>query len=379
MTKIKSLSLILFLVFGYFLGQTIIKQAAFFTKNKQVLKALGIHQTETIGFLPYWLVATAQSDYSSYLSNISYFGLAVDGDGTIYQKSEPGYQKLTDATLNQKLTLARQKGLTTSLVLYAADTTAIDEIITHPDLAAKNLLAAVLPIMQQYHYTDLNIDLETLRVATPAEQQAFTQFLTLVSQNIKTNDGYTLTICLPVPAFSYDTIISPQQIQPLVDRVVVMTYDYYYRGSAITGPTAPYDEVKSALNSALATFRSSQIILGLPLYSYTWETLKNIPGSPIIPGSGQTLTAIQSQELLANCSNCQSTANPQTLETAVVYPDEASGSFHQTSIPSDTNFAAKIDLVKTYNLAGVAFWALGYEPINYLSPFSSLKSYSWLD
>lgn len=360
---------------SYYLSPLFIPQEA---ESIEMTKA---HHIDIIGFLPYWLLDTANDDYSPYLTNISYFGLAVDGDGSIYKKSEaqesePGYYKFISSDLNQRLSQARDRGLETSLLIYAADNDAIDEMILHPTESAENLISELIPMMKEYGYNDLNVDLETLRLATVEEQQAFTQFLKIVSERVK-DENFTLTICLPVMAFSYDTIIDPISIQPLVDKIVIMTYDYFYRGSFYTGPNAPVDEVESALQSVLASFESTQVILGIPLYSYQWETLSDATGSATIPDSGVTLSQIKLTKLLVDCPDCQYQTDEKTSETAVIYPDLETGSYFQTYMPDESYYSKKIELVKKYHLAGVAFWALGYENEANLIPFIELKNYSW--
>jgi len=331
-----------------------------------------------IGFLPYWLMSTSEDDYSDYLTNLTYFGLAVDGDGSIYKTEEPGYAKIDSSDLEAKLTTAKEDGMETSLLLYAADDTAIDELIENPESAAENLVSEIIPIMKEYGYTDLDVDLETLRVATKEEQLAFTSFLNIVSREIK-KEGYSLTICLPVAAFSYDTIISPIQIQSLVDKVVIMTYDFFYRGTNYAGPNAPLNEIEPLIDSVLVTFKSEQIILGMPLYGYTWETLKSEDGAAIIPSSGETLTQKELVDLLADCSDCKTETNSETGETFLYYEDEDTGSYHVTYYPSEEGVAEKIDLIKNHNLGGMAFWALGYENETYLNQFKELKNYYWQD
>ena len=384
-SKLKYLLVLLVLVvslFGSYYFTNHLTTIFCFRENKTLAKNFGVHKTNVIGFLPYWLINNASADYSKNLTNLTYFGLAVSGDGTILKKSnsetEPGWAKFDSSDLKTKLTTAKKRGLETSLLLYAADSTSIDEMIKNPETAGKNLATEIIPLMKNNKYTDLDIDLETLRVAKPDEQIAFTKFLKIVSETIKENN-FTLTICLPVGAFSYDTIISPIQIQPLVDRVVIMTYDYFYRGSVYAGPNAPLDEVESVMKSALTTFKSEQIVLGIPLYGYTWETLTDTPGTAIIPSSGETFTQKELVKLLTDCSECKTVKNDKTTETTVSYLDKDTGSYHMTYYSDSNNFKEKIALVKKYNLGGVAFWALGYEPENYLSPFKSLKNYYWQD
>jgi spore germination protein YaaH len=84
-------------------------------------------------------------------------------------------------------------------------------------------------------------------------------------------------------------------------------------------------------------------------------------------------------KLLSGCLDCQTTTNDKTAETTVSYADKETGSYHLTYYSDENSFKEKMALVKKYNLGGVAFWALGYESENYLSPFKSLKKYSWQD
>jgi hypothetical protein len=67
-----------------------------------------------IGFLPYWLLDTASSDYSKYITALAYFGLRVDQNGNIQkllnpQQEEPGWNALRSGKLDSFFSNALKK------------------------------------------------------------------------------------------------------------------------------------------------------------------------------------------------------------------------------------------------------------------------------
>src|SRR3972149_9172515 len=57
---------------------------------KESVGVIGLKQHRSIGFMPYWLLDKADKDYSGYLSEMTYFSLTVNPDGTIQKYTQPG-------------------------------------------------------------------------------------------------------------------------------------------------------------------------------------------------------------------------------------------------------------------------------------------------
>src|SRR4051812_24854199 len=78
---------------------------------------------QVIGFLPFWLLSKAQTDYSSYINTLTYFGLTVDSDGSVLKEtapgeSEPGWYTLKSGKADPYLKSARDNGVKLSLLIF---------------------------------------------------------------------------------------------------------------------------------------------------------------------------------------------------------------------------------------------------------------------
>lgn len=305
-----------------------------------------------IGFLPYWLLDKADKNYDQYFTNLSYFSLTIAADGSIKKFDKPGELEPGWNALNS-LDIKNAKELTIFSSTFSSD------------MNAATLAAELFPIMTAHNFTNLNLDIEDVSPASPEAQIIFTEFVKTLKQNIP----WPLSIDVSPTDLIQDRLIKLESIEPYVDKIILMTYDYHYSGSLVTGPVAPvggfdktaeYD-VESAIKIALNTLPKEKIILGVPLYGYEWETLTPDARAAILPGSGQ----VASNQRMATLS---ADFDQETAENHAVYFDDSTQTYHQIFFPTEKSVQAKIDLVKKYQLAGLAFWAVGYDGATILQP-----------
>lgn len=344
---------------------------------------LGIRKPRIVGFLPYWLLSKTQQSYGSFLTNLTYFGLVVDTDGTLVKlasptEEEPGWTALKGKPLNQLLSRAWWTGTSRSLVVHQSDEASISALLTDPQAHAKNLVDDVGPLMKKYGFRDLNLDIESFQEATPASQQLFTNFIQTVKQELVKRKLGTLTVDISVATLVKSFLADPVTIGSIADYVVLMAYDYHYLGSYLAGPVAPIGgapdvreyEVETALKVAVRKIPKQKILLGIPLYGYQWETISERTGAPVIPRGGSTASNRRVEELLKMCAQCTKTIDPFSKEPVVRYPESAY--FNQIYYEDQASLAEKIGLAQAYDIGGVALWALGYESDRMLD---SLKAY----
>ncbi len=379
-------------VLGYFGGTLALHYLPKLTSNSEALLQLeGMRRPIIQGYLPYWLIDKSATDYSSTLTDIAYFGLIVNGDGTIVtqtnpNETEPGWLALSKDNLKTKLNNAEASGVNRSLLLQSGDENAITKLITDPVAHAKVLMSQVEPIMDNHRFKDITIDIESSRQATESEQQQFTLFVKTLSMLAHEHNRGNVYIDIPVYAYLKPTIYDPARLPSTVDYVVLMAYDYHYRSSYVVGPVAPIDggqvawenDVDKAVKMALTTMKPEQLLLGVPLYGYEWETMTATAGAPIIPASGVTASNQRINDLLQSCTNCTVDRNPLSQELEIAYFDQTTQSFHQIAIGDKQTMESKVALAKKYKLAGVALWALGYEDSQLLSPLADYKDYRWI-
>lgn len=338
-------------------------------------------QNKVIGFLMYSLLSRARADYAGEITTLSYFGLTLDIDGTIRKlnsdvESEPGWHALSSGAVDTFLYRAKAKGIELSLVVFSGNNDDIEAMLENPVTNARNLTDDVLPVMDKYGFTNLNLDIEATREASPEAQKNFIQFARMVRDDLRDHKK-TLTIDVTtLDVINERTLIRPQEVAKIADSVILMAYDYHSTGSSVTGPVAPlqgagtvseYDAV-SAVQNALHSIPKEKLYLGVPLYGYEWETLGNVPRSAIIPNTGYAASNRRAEKLLSECASCSAEFDEIDSESYVVYSDPATNTYHQLFYPTEQSTKQKVALAETNNLAGLALWALGYEGDSILKP-----------
>ncbi|NMB56873.1 hypothetical protein GYA19_02970 [Candidatus Beckwithbacteria bacterium] len=353
--------------------------------NKKTIQ-IEIPQKQIIGFLPYWLIDKAKADYSEYITTLTYFGLTINKDGTIMKKTnpqetEPGWNDLQKGKLDSIFKTAKEKKLKLSLLVFSGNHDSINELISKPEEHAHNLTQEVIPIMQQYGFTDLNLDIESIKQASESARLNFTQFAQVIKQDLDKAQIGSLTIDITGSDLIKQNLINPQSIVSIADYVVLMGYDYHYMGSFVTGAVAPlagaetsleYD-VQTAVGKMEQIMPVSKIILGLPLYGYEWETINENPNSAVIPSSGLTASNQRIEDFLSKCSSCSAQRNFLTQESSLIYKDQQTGTYHQMFYPDEISTTAKVNFAKEQDLGGLALWALGYEGRTILEPLKDYK------
>ncbi len=379
---------------GIFFGFFIIRYAQFFlpknnTTVNRISSFLGLENHQVIGFLPYWLISKATRDYTKDITTLTYFGLTISPDGTIKKLSQPGeedpgWRTLHAGLVNPFFQTAKKNNIQLSLLIFSGNEDTIGQLVADPVTHADNLINEVFPIMKQYGFSDLNLDIESVKIASDSARENFTTFVKEVKKKLDQQNLGTLTVDASPIVLIKNYLINLWDISQQADSIVLMTYDFHYPGSFVTGPVAPiggggvdseYD-TKISILEALNVIPADKILLGLPLYGYEWETIGNSPRSAVLPASGIVASNARVEDLLKNCASCSAQIDPSAQESYLVYKDTETGTYHQIFYPDVTETSKKIELVNQYNLGGVALWALGYEGDTILNPVAAYRSFN---
>lgn len=377
---------ILFLI-GASLGLLIGYLILYFTpSNSLPHQALFPQKGEVIGFLPFSLLSRASDDYTKEITTLAYFALTVDTDGTILklnnpQEEEPGWYALHSGKVSPFLSAAKKNNISLSLVMFMGNNAKIDALMSDPIPHAKNLTKEVIPLMKQYDFTNLNIDIESTKEATPSAQAHFIQFVKTIKKDLTDAKVGTLTIDISTLDVIRHDLIKPRDIAPIADSIVLMAYDFHSTVSSVTGAVAPLSgagidaeyDVTSALQKALDQVPPQKLVLGVPLYGYEWEALSPSPRSAIIPRTGTTLSARRAESVLAGCSTCSAEFDSTAQEDHISYKDSETGAYYQLFYPNDDSTLSKITLARNTKLKGLALWALGYEGSTTMDPLTAYK------
>ncbi|HOJ77381.1 MAG TPA: glycosyl hydrolase family 18 protein [Bacillota bacterium] len=205
----------------------------------------------------------------------------------------------------------------------------------------------ILKLLLEKGYQGVNIDFENVPAGYRSHLTAFFRELAAVLQ------PRGLLVTASVPAKTYDDQKSPHSgafdfpaLAPYLDQVMIMAYDQHYSGGP-PGPVASYPWVERVINYTLKSFPANKVVLGLAGYGYDWTNHS---------GKARNYNAIQ--EIIKKYN-----VSPKWhSEYKVPYFQYKSwGTTHQVWYENSHSTAAKMTLVKKYNLRGVALWRLGYE------------------
>lgn len=354
--------------------------------SPQVPKVQIAGPRQVIGFLPYWLLDKAQSDYSKYITTLTYFALRIDTDGSIVKlttptSSEPGWYGLESGKVDPFLQEAKKNNLTLSLAFDSGDITAINSFVATPISSAHNLVVNFLPLAQKYGFSDLNLDVEYTTTASTEASTHFTQFIQEVKKELPKQMTLTVEIATIDP-IQHNRLINVEQVAKYADNVVLMAYDYHSPDSLVTGPNAPLNgagtiaeyDVTSAVEKTLADVPSQKLIVGVPLYGYEWETLGTVPRFVDIPNSGVLASNNRVEDFLTTCATCSATIDHNAQESYVSFFSDDTNTEHLIFFPTEKSTEVKLDLAKKIGLGGVALWALGYEGKDILTPLTAYKN-----
>ncbi len=348
------------------------------------VQSLHVKRPEVVGFLPYWLLGKADKQYERFITTLTYFGIAINADGTIMKtmnpgELEPGWNNLNRQEVSARLADATKNKLKKSLLIISGDDEVIRELLIDPVKNARAMMQEVAPIMRDKGFTDLNLDIETFMEASDSDRGRFTEFVKTVKETIVSEKLGTLTIDLIPIALMRPKLYDPVELGKLADSVVLMTYDYHYSGSVTSGAVAPIGgagetiefDVESSVKEALKVMPKEKILLGIPLYGYQWETISDASESATIPGGSSTASVRRIMEKLRVCIDCKTGIDPYSKEPYLIYKD--GDVYSQIYYEDETSMKEKIALAKKYSLGGIALWALGYEDDSLLRPLEEYK------
>lgn len=359
--------------------------------NNLWLQTFGIQKPIVMGFLPYWLISKATLEGMSTLNNVTYFGVTLKSDGSLVQLSnpqekEPGWYSLENGKFSEFMAEYQPSPVEKSLLVHLANEASISALLSDPVPHAQILVSEIEPLMNQYGFTDLNLDIESFREATQEERDQYTAFLREIKNQLVARRLGTLTTELTVASLIKEQLADPISIGQISDRVVLMAYDFHYTGSFISGAVAPmggagekleYD-VPTSIQLATQAIDPSKLILGIPLYGYEWETLTYQPEAAVIPGTGKTATGTRVGQIDLNCEHCVAGRDELSGSPYVILPSNEDSSIQQIYYEDEVSIQQKLDLAEQYHLAGVALWAIGYEDPAMLAPLQKYKqTWEW--
>ena len=159
-----------------------------------------------------------------------------------------------------------------------------------------------------------------------------------------------------------------EAIAPFIDSLRLMAYDF---STSEPGPIAPISWVAKVVSAARTMVPDKKIMLGVPVYGYSWVT--GVTGTcPADQEPRRRNLSIRTATQLATEPGVVSTPQLQQSERTLAYTEvlngfDAAGTAVSCSVsrlawyPDQQGVFDRVALAERENLAGVALWALGYD------------------
>lgn len=221
----------------------------------------------------------------------------------------------------------------------------------------KKLIENLMEEADTYGFDGFNLDFESLKAEAGPH---YVQFIREMSVSCR-KKGLVLSVDNYVPS-AYTAFYNRREQGIVADYVIIMGYDEHYAGGE-AGSVASISYVKDGIANTLKDVPKEKVINGVPFYTRVWTV------------NGGTTTS-----KAYGIADAESWVEENGIslewrgELGQYYGETVNDSGSQYIwMEEERSLGLKADLIKQYDLAGVACWKLGFEPAKIWDVISEIK------
>lgn len=210
----------------------------------------------------------------------------------------------------------------------------------------ESLISSIMQQVSETGMDGVNIDFENVDPKSGAD---FIEFIRELSVYCRTA-GKVLSIDNYVPLGNTDYYDRKEQ-GAVADYVVIMGYDEHYAGSDEAGSVASIDYVTNGITETLKEVPADKVINGIPFYTRIWKTTgTKVESQAVDMKTAQEFISAHSITTKWDDATCQN------------YGEYSDGdTLYQVWLEDKDSIQAKLSVMKSNGIAGVAEWKLGLE------------------
>lgn len=213
--------------------------------------------------------------------------------------------------------------------------------------ARTNMINQLITAAKGCGMDGINLDFESIK---KDEAIHYTQLVRELSIACRKN-GLVFSVDDPVPTFSshYNRSVQGQ----VADYVIMMGYDENYSGSDKAGSNASLSFVEKGIKDTLKEVPAAKLISAMPFYTRLWiESYEN--GSLECQTLSMTdANAYAAEKQMETYWDAEAGQNVAELDTEQ--------NLQRMWLEDEQSLTEKLKLIGAYQLAGGAFWKLGFE------------------
>ncbi|WP_087973980.1 LysM peptidoglycan-binding domain-containing protein [Oceanobacillus rekensis] len=295
----------------------------------------------------------AAAKNSPYLTYLALFSYQVNRDGTLNEPPMGNLRQIADrnnTALTMVVTNLEEGGFSDELA----------HIILTVRAVQNTLLDNIVNTAIAGDFRDVHFDFEFL---LSEDREAYNTFLRRVKERLSQENILLSTALAPktsaTQAGQWYEAHDYAAHGEIVDFVVLMTYEWGYSyGPAMA--VSPINEVRRVIEYAVSVIPTNKILMGQNLYGYDW-TLPFVEGGP----AARAVSPQQAIEIAWE-NNAEIKYDTTAQAPFFIYTDDE-GLQHEVWFEDARSIQAKFDLIREFNLLGIAYWKLGLAfPQNWL-------------
>lgn len=267
-----------------------------------------------------------------------------DGQGTIKNIGDPAYIKWAHANNIQVWGLFSNgfepKRTTEALSTYDKRMKMIKQLLSYAQL---------------YSLQGINIDFENVNLDDKDELVQFLREMVplMHEQGLVVSMDVTPKSTNEMWSMFYDR----KALIESLDYMMLMAYDEFWASSPTSGSVASLPWVEKSLTRMMSEDKipASKLILGVPFYTRIW-TEEQVNGKTKVSSRSVFMEA---QQRIIKEKNLTPKFLPEAGQNYVEYKED--GKLNRIWMEDEVSMKARVDLVKKYQLAGIASWRRGYE------------------
>lgn len=225
-------------------------------------------------------------------------------------------------------------------------------VLRDSDLRDK-VISQILMYAKMYSLDGINLDFENV-------YQDDAPYLTQLVREITPflhEMGLSVSIDVTVKSLSptWSLCYERKRLAEAADYVMLMAYDQYSSGSKVAGPNASIPWTKASIETTLQEVPAHKLVLGVPFYMRLWKETREGDQLKI---TQKALGMDQAREWLKT----EGITPVYQVETGLMYAERTSGKdTYKLWIEDAESMRQRVELARSYGLAGIAAWRRGFE------------------
>lgn len=288
-----------------------------------------------------WLTSWDEESFLSFKNNLDVitevhpFAYTIGADGVSIVPDPGNWHK------DEVMQLAKERGIKV-IPTISGDVNYSDLMLNDPARRAAHIRETIR-VIEENGYDGWDIDYEGF--LNGYNRDVYATFMEDLAKELHARDK---TVAIAIEAFNRQQ--DWDRIGKVVDRFMIMGYDYNSASGPTVGPIGPASWLREVVDYSATRVPKEKIVLGLGTYGYSW----------IHNGARYVSEAVGHDDALAIARDTGATIQRGQDDTPFFTYNRGLGQRH-LYFEDALSTRPKLDVVNDTGIGGIAFWRLGTE------------------